>query len=138
MSVQVIKYTGTIDAIKQGLEAGRLETCIAVTREAVSLAPVDEGRLKNSIMYKTALKNSSSQGEPEISPTPKELEGYVGSGLDYSVYQEFGTRKMKPQPFLRPSIALALGANRDDIIRRIREETERGILRTGRKVETFR
>ena len=138
LSYQIKKYSATFEALDRGTEAGILETCIIATREAVSLAPEDEGRLKNSIMYKTTLSKSSTQGEPEISPNPQKLEGYVGSALNYSIYQEFGTRKMKPHPFLRPAIAIAFGADRDDIIRRVREETARGIRRQGRKVETFR
>ena len=50
MSYEVITYKGTIKALEKGTEAGILETCIRVTNQAVALAPVDKGQLKNSIV----------------------------------------------------------------------------------------
>ena len=138
MSVEIITYKSTLNALRKGTEAGIIETCIRVTREAVEQAPVKDGHLKNSIMYKTKMSASSAQGEPELTVTPKFLEGYVGTALDYGTYQEFGTRYMAPQPFLRPAVALVYGADKDDIIDRIRKETARGSLNETKVRETFR
>jgi hypothetical protein len=32
---------------------------------------------------------------------------YVGTGVEYSIYLEFGTSKMDPKPFFRPAVAEA-------------------------------
>lgn len=50
-------------------------------------APVDTGALRNSIM-----------GEADG------LEGAIYTGIEYSVYQEFGTYKMPAHPFFTPAI----------------------------------
>ena len=138
MSYEVITYKGTIKALEKGTEAGILETCIRVTNQAVALAPVDKGQLKNSIVYATSLMSTSSGSGSIIEGEPDKGEGFVGSNLDYATYQEFGTRYMAPQPFLRPSIALVYGADKNDIINRIRKETERGPLKEGQKREDFK
>ena len=142
----------TVEIIKKDMakvfelaaQAGVLEACIMATNEAKTLAPVDDGMLRNSIMWKTNQRTggfNNSGGEKaskQITPEPQKLEGYVGSNLEYAVYQEFGTRKMRPQPFLRPAILFVQKGNVQDVIKRIKEETERGILKEGQKRETFR
>ena len=110
-------------------EAGIAALAASVASEAASMAPVayiNGGRLRDSIIWKTSLQGS---GEIPGVPHPKKLEGYVGSPLDYGVYQEYGTRYMKPQPYLRPAIAIkALGRNGADIMIRKINETARGKL----------
>lgn len=56
---------------------------------AKGYAPVDTGRLRNSIMFEV---NSS------------EMDVSLGSEIFYSVFQELGTRKMKAHPFLKPAM----------------------------------
>ena len=110
-----------IDNRNQGKEALSKATlkylfqaCILVEGQAVLLAPVKYGRLRDSIDYYV---------------DEKELVGYVGTDVEYAIYVEFGTgehaengrgRKggwvymspdgefhfttgMEPQPYLRPS-----------------------------------
>lgn len=55
-------------------------------RLAAKEAPVDTGNLRNSIEF-------SING----------LTGRIVSRADYSAYVEFGTRKMRAQPFMRPA-----------------------------------
>jgi phage protein, HK97 gp10 family len=50
-------------------------------------APVDTGALKNSIQGR-------STGA---------LSGEVGVGVEYGIFQEFGTYKMAAQPFMTPA-----------------------------------
>lgn len=56
--------------------------------DAKTLAPVDTGNLRNSIT------TDARQGD---------LVAVVEATADYSAYVEFGTRRMRPQPFMRPA-----------------------------------
>lgn len=58
-----------------------------IEAHAKALAPVDTGLLRNSI-------HSEQKGE---------LEWEVESPVHYSVYQEYGTSRMAPQPFMTPA-----------------------------------
>ena len=60
---------------------------------AQMLAPVDTGRLRNSITWTT----NQSLGCPEDAVC-------VGSNVEYAVYQEMGTSKTTAQPYLRPAV----------------------------------
>lgn len=55
---------------------------------AKDLCPVNTGRLKNSISYSV-----------------KESEGsvYIGTNVEYAAYVEFGTKKQKANPYLKPA-----------------------------------
>jgi len=70
-------------------KAKALEMC-GLTAEgfAKRLAPVDTGRLRNSIAH----------GADETS-------AQVGSNVEYAPYVELGTSRMKAQPFLKPAVA---------------------------------
>lgn len=105
MSVTVTKYGNLSKAINEGNELAILELVTKVTAAAKVLSPVDLGGLHNSIMGRVKSGDKLHEGGPRISPVPKSNEGYVGTALLYGIYQEFGTRNMKPQPYLRPAIA---------------------------------
>lgn len=66
-------------------------TALAVQGRAASIAPVDTGALANSIEYE------------KIDPTLYE----VHDGVEYGIYQELGTYKMRAQPFMVPAIEWA-------------------------------
>lgn len=73
-----------IDLMPEILEATR-----KVQQSAKDLAPFDTGALKGSIKRKMY---------------PKEQSGVVYTVLEYAPYQEFGTRRMKAQPFMIPAM----------------------------------
>jgi len=127
--INLFKNPNVMREIVNQTEAGIAAIAASVASEASSQAPVDKGRLRDSIVWKTSKQGSGDvQGVPE----PKELEGYVGSALDYAVYQEFGTRYMRPQPYLRPAIAIkALGMNGANVMIKKINETARGKLTPG-------
>lgn len=52
-----------------------------------TMAPVKTGRLRNSIRV------TSAPGRVQVGPVD----------VDYDVYQEYGTSRMKAQPFARPA-----------------------------------
>ena len=64
-------------------------TKIGIKAEAYAAneAPVDTGRLRSSITY---LVDDDTM--------------FLGTNVEYAIYQEFGTRYQKGKPFLRPAI----------------------------------
>jgi HK97 gp10 family phage protein len=74
----------------------------AVQRDAKTFSPVDTGTLKNSIKTKLFTK---------------EQTGIVFTNTEYAIYQEFGTRFMRPQAFMIP----AMMANRESINRKMKD-----------------
>lgn len=75
-----------------------MRLAIKTQSQAKVLCPVDTGRLRSSII-------ATMQREP------KGIVGYVGTDVTYAEYQEFGTRFMAAQPFLRPALDTVLGAD---------------------------
>lgn len=73
------------------IAASRDDIALAVAEtgkaRAIGLAPVDTGNLVGSLNAKK-LGGGKAQ---------------YGSNVEYAAYQEFGTRKMKAQPYMRPS-----------------------------------
>ena len=53
-------------------------------------APVDTGRLRNSIKLEPIMKGA--------------ITYTVSDGVDYGVHQEYGTIKMMSHPFFRPAL----------------------------------
>lgn len=97
-SKMTITFDGADDLIKKfnrqpsiiQREAGDiiLNTANRVEKRAKSYAPVDTGYLKQHIASeKTGM-----------------LSADVASSAEYSVYQEFGTRKMAGKSFMRPAV----------------------------------
>lgn len=67
---------------------------VKVTRRAKELAPVDTGRLRSSIAN-------------EIGHDDRGLVARIGTDVTYARHVEFGTRRMRAQPFLRPALDAA-------------------------------
>lgn len=124
-----------IQALDQLLEKQAIAICEIVTTQAKSLAPVDKGMLRASIMYKTAGgKSGGLEGGPRLTSEPKVGGGVVGSNVDYAVYQEFGTRHMAPQPFLRPAVEIARKGNTAEVLKKIERENAKGPLTNKKRV----
>jgi len=67
-----------------------LETLgLVCTRYAALNAPVDTGRLRNSITYKIVIDEEAV---------------YVGTNVEYAPYVELGTSKRKPHPYIKPAV----------------------------------
>ena len=114
----VLEWYG--DDIMQALESERkralTESGIEVLGRATQLAPVDTGNLKNSLTYDLHHKENVFDVQSDS------IE--VGTGVHYAIHQEYGTKRMGAQPFLRPaldsSVSRILGFFRDAIERSIR------------------
>ena len=102
-----------IRAIDGTLEEGILKTAIEVTSEAKKLAPVAKiygGNLEGSIQWKTDKGRSGGDtSSTALTEQPPKNGAIVGTPVEYGVYQEFGTRKMNAQPFLRPAMDIVSG-----------------------------
>lgn len=88
MSVKFTSYRQEVeDAVHQSVITG-LNACGMVAETyAKKEAPVDTGRLRNSISHKV------DKNEPAA---------YIGTNVEYAPYQEFGTRRgVKAKHFLR-------------------------------------
>jgi len=70
---------------------------IKVERAAKRLAPVDTGRLRSSVTHELG---SDEQG----------LVARIGTNVDYAPHLEYGTRRMRARPFLRPALGAAGGS----------------------------
>lgn len=81
-----------------------METAFLVEGDAKMLAPVDTGALKNSL-------HTERKGD---------LMATVSDGMEYGIFQELGTSRMRAQPFMVP----ALEKNRTQFV-----EKFRGLLR---------
>jgi len=123
-NIAFIKNTGIEKYIDSGNKNAVLELAINITGMAKEYAnaSTDTGRMKNSIMWKVKEKSGGhndsggTSNDKEIEVSPGEFDAFVGCNLDYAIYQEFGTRKMPPQPFLRPAIANVVNKDARDII----------------------
>jgi HK97 gp10 family phage protein len=79
------EYTGVVS--RKTAEAVE-KTALDIERRAKTKAPVDTGRLKNSI-------HTEPRGE---------YSRWVGTNVEYAVFVEFGTRKMSARPYFYPSV----------------------------------
>jgi HK97 gp10 family phage protein len=131
-----MKFVDNSKAVKRELERaairGLIKASLLVEGQAVLLAPVDKGGLRDSIGYKV---------------DESELVAYIGTNCEYAIYVEYGTgefaengngRKggwvyktpngevhftygMPPQPYLRPAFRKNQKAIRDILADCLRE-----------------
>lgn len=76
------------EEIGPAVQARLREAAQAGSADAKRRAPVDTGRLRDSI---------------HVEDLPDYGARY-GTNVEYGIYQELGTYKMRAQPFLRPSM----------------------------------
>lgn len=110
MSVEIIKFGDIPKAVEEGSEKAILELVTRVTAQAKALAPVDQGQLRNSIMGRVEKEDigfndgSGERAPDKIRERAKEGQGFVGTAVLHGIYQEFGTRFTRAQPYLRPAV----------------------------------
>lgn len=76
-----------------------------IADDAREIVPVRTGRLRDSIVAET----------PEI--TGNEIRCVISANVDYAIYVEMGTWKMRARPYLKPS----LYKNKDEFERQMKE-----------------
>ncbi len=100
MEVKVVSYLNVrVKEINAQLKANMNKAVMLVEGDAKRLAPVDTGRLHASIASR-------------VEGNDKQIEGIVGTNVEYAPFQEFGTHKMAAHPFLFP----ALESNKNKIV----------------------
>lgn len=79
------------------------------------------------------------KADRKLDVNPKGIgDGYVGSSVIYSIYQEFGTRYMAPQPHFRPAIdRIVKGTSILDVLAKIQRDEALGPLHDGREYVRF-
>jgi HK97 gp10 family phage protein len=85
-------------------------SALVVKTAAKTLSPVRTGNLRASI-------GSRVEGLRQ--------EAYVGSNVEYAEYQEYGTKYMAAQPYLRPALEQNIDNVRDFFVREINLAIER-------------
>lgn len=76
------------NAIDRALVAALEEVGLVAEGYAKRACPVDTGRLRNSITHIV------DEGTRHV---------IIGTNVEYAAYVELGTRRQKPQPFLKPA-----------------------------------
>lgn len=99
-------------AIEKGVEEALVGLGMIGVTQARTMCPVDTGKLRASITWKTK-KNEGSKGratEPvrddEIVETPdKDGVLIIGTNVEYAPYVEYGSEKRNilPQPYMLPA-----------------------------------
>jgi HK97 gp10 family phage protein len=64
------------------------KAALDIEGQAKAVVPVDTGNLKNSI---------------QTEPGDSDLTKYVGPHTEYAVHVEYGTSRMRAQPYMRPA-----------------------------------
>jgi len=105
----------------KGAKEALMPGLIRVQREATKLAPVDIGILQASIGAE------AKGGILDVQKVGSQIVGRMGSRIEYAPYQEFGTSKMKAQPYLRP----ALEQTRDEVVKMF----EKGIAKVLKRLK---
>lgn len=131
-SVRITKNIFARAGAEEGVKGAIIGALIEVHANATALAPVDKGQLRNSIMWRKSWGTDSfgfpaeggfnsaggERAQDQIGAADGELEGVVGSAVEYATYQEFGTRRQAAQPFLRPAADVVRGVSAAGIARR--------------------
>lgn len=76
---------------REAVERGVHKAGLLVEGAAKPLAPIDTGALRGSIHTTTR-------------PTGDGATASVGTNVEYAAHQEFGTSRMKAQPYLQPAL----------------------------------
>ena len=89
--------------VKAGVFTGLDKVRLMIERDAKILSPIATGRLRASI-------TSNRTG----------LHCVINDNVVYGVYQEFGTSKMRAQPFMRPAFDITGGKSVEIAIRQFK------------------
>jgi len=87
-----------VDRLRSGLVPAVTSGSLLIENESKALVPVKTGTLRRSIHTDV------------VQESPDRVTARVSPGVDYGVYVELGTRRMRPEPYLRPAFESEKGA----------------------------
>lgn len=95
-------------------------TAYRIEARAKAAVPVKTGTLRRSIHTLTpSTAGQVTMAPPSVSvpqgSLPPKGQAYVGVGVNYGRFVEFGTRKMPPRPYLIPALEAEAPRFRDEI-----------------------
>ncbi len=125
--IKINNHKAAQEGGEKGAQKAVTDVCVRLTAQAKSLAPVDTALLKNSLTWKT--NKAKGTGIGNITENPKDFEGFVGTDVQYAIYQEFGTRYMKAQPFMKPAMNIVKGKAKNIIIKAANDEMGKKLKR---------
>lgn len=88
LGVLAVDLKGAPDKVLQLASMVVAKTAFDIEAYAKMMAPVDVGTLRNSI-------NTQNY--------PGSLTATVGPSVNYAAFVEYGTSRMRPQPYMRPA-----------------------------------
>lgn len=105
---------------------------LIIEGDAKRMCPVDTGRLRASIstnwddsgFYRAPVEPPAHEADGVSQPTRGEGDiaiVRIGTNIEYGIYQELGTRRMQPHPFLYPAVMMNLNK-----IKKMIEDTFKG------------
>jgi len=144
--VRVEKNIYALKGAEEGNRKGIIQACTLLNAQAKSLAPVDKGQLRNSLMWQVEdKKDGFNDGNGEPAPSAQKLKynennrggritGIQGTNSDHW-YPEFGTRYQAAQPFERPAKEIVLDGGKAIEIAKKYSKEQMAIEFTKRKKE---
>lgn len=92
MGMQIIDNSAeVINAMKEKVEQAWAAVGETAAARSADVAPVDTGRLKNSISWATEHYDGGRDADSTPLERPEPNKCYIGTNVEYAVYQEFGT-----------------------------------------------
>lgn len=93
------------DLMRPAIKNAINRSILLIGTKAALNAPVRTGRLRSSILGGSYKGGSYPQGYGlQLATDTVFYKGSVGSGTNYGLFVEMGTRFMRAQPFLQPAI----------------------------------
>lgn len=106
------------DVANETLVKAAKESMQIVLQEVQTTAPTDSGRMRDSAKLTARIPNETDRRSTMIDQTDVAIAVVSVKKSAVSLAQELGTKKLAPQPFLRP----ALAKHKDSVVAMFKED----------------
>lgn len=96
------------EAFEESVTAALLKSAEEGRDRAKQLVPVDTGALRDSIRVERFARPAGNILYTGIAAGGYKKNRKTGRLVDYAIYVEYGTRRMRPRPYLRPASEWAM------------------------------